>query len=110
MLIRSPPCRPIISPWVMYFRRFSRILPRMICLKRVRSPWMFIDMGQALDLSRRPDGRREGRTASGAGGQAFAQVSVRLGVSAGKDAGHVVQHVRGALFVVAVVADEAALD
>src|SRR5689334_5591330 len=34
ILTRSRPCRPMISPWVMKRRRFSRTLPRTIALKR----------------------------------------------------------------------------
>src|SRR4051812_42653486 len=106
MLTRSFPLRPIISPWVTYFRRFSRIFPRTICLNRDASRSIFITIfrGGRLLAGRLPVCKCCSRQARCLPDDLFL-----LHITTREYAGDVVEHVSGAFVVVAEVADEAAL-
>src|SRR6476620_5402007 len=105
METRSFPLRPIISPCVTYFRRFSRIFPRTICLNRDESRSIFMTIAAARnDEARIPNDELKPPFYSPF---VIRISSFPLHVSSRKNARHIVQHVRRAFVVVAEVADEA---
>src|SRR5262245_35548991 len=102
------PWRPIISPCDIYLRRSFLILPRTIWRKRLRSR-----SARLMDIV----ASGVGGWGSEVGGWSYLLQPptpdpwpLVLGIAARKDAGDVVQHIGGALIVVAEIADQARLD
>src|SRR5438132_13974150 len=108
MLTRSFPFRPIISPCVTYFRRFSRIFPRTICLNRdaSRSIFMTIFVGQA---SRLPCCRASRRATLVPGRRDARPTLLFLHIPTRKNTGDIVQNIGGSLIVVTKGTNQPAL-
>src|SRR5262245_590564 len=111
MLTRSLPFLPIISPRLMYLLRLLLTLPRTSLRKRCWSRSIFWPTAHPIfdfrfSIFDRPAfaADRENRKSK------IGNRKSLLRVSPGEDAGHEGEHVRGALLVVAVVADQPALD
>src|SRR5579871_2911339 len=103
MLTNSRPLRPIISPLLMYLRNCWRTLPRTICRNRDRSRSILRAIGHLTS----PLETRAILLPKSPGFRAVAPDSLPvLGISSGKDACHILQHVGGGLVVVTVIANQ----
>src|SRR5262245_54749484 len=117
ILTRSLPFLPIISPRLMYLDRLVFTLPRTSLRKRWWSRSIFWPTSPSSVARSSQTGvgphLAAGLAPRGPGPAAKwppLQTALLLRVPAGEDAGHEGQHVGGAGLVVAVVADQPALD